>query len=234
MNTTYGPHKRPPNLIGYLLVVGFILGIGAGYLSTPFSPSQSKSPTVSLQNPTTTTASTATSPTPGQFFATFAAGLPSVIDLTTPQASPAPGLVDGKPAPNFTLKTLDGQEVSLADFAGKPVLINVWATWCPPCRAEMAAIQAAYDKYSKKGLVVLGINFSVQDSRPDVETFVKGLKLTFPILMDETGNVSSGQYGVHALPVSFFIDSKGVIQRTQFGTMLPTELEEYLSGILPK
>jgi peroxiredoxin len=234
MNPAPGSQKSPPNLLAYLLVFGFILGISAGYLSTLFSSSQSKNTVVSRQSPTATTAASVISPTPTLFYATSAPGLPSEIELTTPQALPAPVLVDGTTAPDFTLMTLDGQPVSLADFTGRPVLINVWATWCPPCREEMAAIQAAYDKYSPRGLVVLGINFSVQDSRPDVESFVKELKLTFPILMDETGEVSSRKYGVHALPVSFFIDSKGVIQRTQFGAMLPTDLEEYLSGILSK
>ncbi len=70
--------------------------------------------------------------------------------------------------------------VSLADLRGKPVLINLWATWCPPCRDEMPGIQAAYEKYAAKGLVVLAIDFTVQDHLPEVTAFVKEFGLTFP------------------------------------------------------
>jgi peroxiredoxin len=236
MNASPDAPKRPPNFTILLVVAGFILGIGAGYVSTLFSHSLPNSSAVSLQSPTPTTTSTAVPPTPTLFLPTFPPGLPPEEDSnsTTPQATLTPVLVEGKAAPNFTLKAMDGKEVSLADFTGKPVLINIWATWCPPCRDEMAAIQAAYDKYSSKGLVVLAINFTVQDTRPDVEAFVSGLKLTFPILMDETGEVSSRQFGVHALPMSFFIDTQGIIQRTVFGAMLPAELEEYIAAIFPQ
>jgi peroxiredoxin len=234
MNRPPASQKSSSNLMVILIAGGFILGIGAGFLSTLFSPAQSRSPATSQPSPTRAASSTPALPTPTLFLPTLPDGLPAESDAAAAQVTKAPILEDGKLAPNFTLKSLDGKEVSLADFAGKPVLINVWATWCPPCRDEMTAIQAAYEKHRDQGLVVLGINLSVQDTRTDVDTFVKELKLTFPILLDESGSVSSAQYGVHALPVSFFIDSKGVIQRTIFGGMLPAELESYLASILSK
>ncbi len=213
--------------------MGFIAGIGLGFLSTRLAPSQSSSQKVNLQNPTLPPAPT-TPPPPTPPIATALPGLPPEYELVTPQNTLAPVLDAGKLAPDFSLKTLDGQTVNLAEFAGKPILINVWATWCPPCRDEMSTIQAAYEKYKNKGLVVLGINFTVQDSRQDVATFVNDLKLTFPILMDESGDVSAGLYGVHALPESFFVNTSGMIQRTLFGAMLPAELEGYLAEILPQ
>jgi cytochrome c biogenesis protein CcmG, thiol:disulfide interchange protein DsbE len=234
MNRSPAPQKRSSNLMVILIAGGFMLGIGAGFLSTLFSPAQSRNPATSQQTATSAAASTPVPPTPTLFLPTLPDGLPAERDAAAAQVTLEPILEDGKLAPNFTLKTLDGKEVSLADYAGKPVLINVWATWCPPCRDEMTAIQAAYEKHGSQGLVVLGINLSMQDTRTDVDAFVKELKLTFPILLDETGSVSSAQYGVHALPVSFFIDTRGVIQRTTFGGMLPAELESYLASILPK
>jgi cytochrome c biogenesis protein CcmG, thiol:disulfide interchange protein DsbE len=141
------------------------------------------------------------------------------------------GLI-GKPAPDFELKTLDGKRYHLADLKGKPVLINVWASWCPPCRDEMPAIQAAYVRYKDKGLVVLGMDFLVQDSLKDVKLFVDTLKLTFPILLDETGAVSGDRYGVRGLPTSFLIDRNGVIRRTKIGAMSPEEINRNILEIL--
>jgi peroxiredoxin len=140
----------------------------------------------------------------------------------------------GSPAPDFTLKTIDGKVVSLADLRGKPVLINLWATWCPPCRDEMPGIQAVYEKYAAKGLVVLAIDFTVQDHLPEVTAFVQEFGLTFPILLDETGDVSAGLYGMIGLPTSYFIDPQGILQRIQIGGMLPEKLDEYLAEILPE
>jgi len=114
------------------------------------------------------------------------------------------------------------------------VLINLWASWCPPCRYEMPGIQAAYEKFNGKGLVVLGINFTAQDNLQDVRDFVTELKLTFPILLDESGDVSAGLYGMRGLPTSYFIDIQGILQRIQVGAMLPEKIEEFLLEILPK
>ena len=115
-----------------------------------------------------------------------------------------------------------------------PILVDVWAPWCPPCRYEMPGIQAAYEKYKDRGLVVLGIDFTVQDNLPDVKSFIQELNLTFPILLDETGEVSAGLYGMRGLPTSYFIDTEGNLQRIQIGAMLPEKLEEFLAEILVK
>jgi peroxiredoxin len=98
----------------------------------------------------------------------------------------------------------------------------------------MPGIQAAYEKYKDKGLVVLGIDFTVQDHVEDVKAFIQEFKLTFPILLDETGDVSAMLYGMRGLPTSYFIDPEGVIQRIQVGTMLPEKIDEYLAEILLK
>lgn len=119
-------------------------------------------------------------------------------------------------APDFTLTTLAGDEVTLSELRGDPVILNLWATWCPPCRAEMPAIQAVYEKYREQGLQVLAVNMTYQDSAPAAADFVQEFKLTFPIPLDTTGIVGNG-YQMRALPSTFFIDREGVIQQVIIG-----------------
>ncbi|OGO40160.1 MAG: hypothetical protein A2147_11085, partial [Chloroflexi bacterium RBG_16_57_8] len=113
----------------------------------------------------------------------------------------------GNYAPNFNLVDLNGEGVSLADFAGKPVLINFWASWCPPCREEMPYLQQIYDEQSGKGLVVLAIN--IQESPARVRQFLSENNLSIPVLFDLTGNTSE-DYGIVPIPTTFFIDGEGV------------------------
>jgi cytochrome c biogenesis protein CcmG/thiol:disulfide interchange protein DsbE len=108
----------------------------------------------------------------------------------------------GFPAPDFTLETLDGRAVTLSDLRGQVLLINFWASWCPPCREEMPAIQQVYERY--RG----------QDSQ--VTAFSDRLELTFPVLMDRDGSVFD-RYRVMALPSTFFVDRAGVIQELAVG-----------------
>jgi peroxiredoxin len=138
----------------------------------------------------------------------------------------------GFSAPDFTLKTASGETYTLSDLQGQAVLVNIWATWCPPCRAEMPAIQAMYDEYKEQGLVVLAINSTVQDNPLDIAPFVQQYSLTFPILLDETGEVSRA-YQVRSLPSSYFINRQGIITEVVIGgpmseALLRTRIEEAL------
>lgn len=139
----------------------------------------------------------------------------------------------GEPAPYFSLSTLDGQKVSLDQFTGRPIIINFWASWCEPCGMEMPFLQAIFSKYESTGLMVLGINSSERDSRGDVEGFLEEHPVTFPILLDGEDVKVSGQYGIHGLPASFFIDEDGILRRIQIGAMLPDDIERYTLEILP-
>ena len=121
-------------------------------------------------------------------------------------ASPRAGFA----APDFTLSTLDGQTVTLSDYRGQIVMVNMWATWCPPCRAEMPAMQEIYEQNKDKGFVVLAINATDQDDRKQVAAFVDEHQFTFPILMDEFGEVGQ-DYLVRSFPTTFFIDRDGII-----------------------
>ncbi|KAB2494281.1 TlpA family protein disulfide reductase [Priestia endophytica] len=126
------------------------------------------------------------------------------------------GIGRGNIAPDFSLETLEGKVVSLSEFKGKKVFLNFWATWCPPCRAEMPDIQ----KFSEdEDVVVLAINLThTEDSLLTVDNFIQDRGFTFPILIDKNGEVAE-QYRVQAYPTSYMIDSEGRIQYIALGAM---------------
>jgi len=136
------------------------------------------------------------------------------IQASTSSASTSPQI--GFTAPDFALNTLDGTTISLSNLRGKVVLINLWASWCPPCRAEMPALDNVYRQYREAGFVVLGLNTTYQDSEADAGTFVQTLGLEFPILLDREGVVSR-QYQLQALPTSYFVGRDGTIRDVVFG-----------------
>ncbi len=155
------------------------------------------------------------------------AGAPAAAPLsaTATVGAPAPAPVVGAPAPNFSLQTLDGQTVSLADFRGRTVLVNFWATWCGPCEAEMPAIQDRYQTFQTSGLTVLAVNLA--EPAADVRAFVERLGLSFTILLDPAETVFD-QYRVQGYPTSFFVDPEGVIQNLRIGYMADDQLDHYL------
>ena len=108
-------------------------------------------------------------------------------------------------APDFSLPDATGSMIALSDLRGKPVLLNIWASWCTPCRAEMPAMQQAYQAFQSQDFVILAVNATNQDKTTAALDFAKEMGLTFPILFDQSGSVSS-LYKVQALPTSFFID----------------------------
>jgi len=134
---------------------------------------------------------------------------PSVGSAAAPApVAVAPAPVVGHPAPAFTPRTPDGATVALADLNGRVVLVNFWATWCPPCRTEMPAIQAAYARYQGQGFTVLAVTAGEEPA--GVAAFLRAYDLHFPALLDD-GQVSA-TYSVNALPSSFFIDRHGVVR----------------------
>jgi len=154
-------------------------------------------------------------------------------DATTGGLIPSPR--EGFLAPDFTLDSLSGDPISLSDMRGKAVVLNLWASWCPPCRAEMPAIQRVYQENHERGLEVLAVNMTAQDNLAAVEKFVQEFKLTFPILLDTSGEVGN-TYLMRALPTTFFIDQEGVIQRVIVGgpmseVTLQSTVEQLLEDI---
>jgi peroxiredoxin len=136
----------------------------------------------------------------------------------------------GEPAPDFTLRTVDGQTVSLSDFRGKPVMVNFWATWCGPCQVEMPLFRQAYTDHAGE-LVVLAVD--VQEAPEDVRGFVKRNDLTFPVVLDRDGLVST-LYRVRGLPTTFFVDRDGIVVEAHRGALTTrASLAPLLAKILP-
>ena len=143
--------------------------------------------------------------------------------------SPRPGFL----APDFTLDLLGGGQVTLSDLRGEVVMINLWASWCPPCRAEMPAIESVYEDNKALGLQVLAVDMTYQDNESAAASFVQQYGLTFPILMDRTGTMAN-RYQMRALPTTFFVDRQGVIADVVVGgpmneALIRTKVEALLA-----
>ena len=144
---------------------------------------------------------------------TFLSRLPaSAAGANQQTGSPRQGFA----APDFTLDLLGGGSVTLSDLRGQPVMVNLWASWCIPCRLEMPAIQKVYNDYRDLGLVVLAVNATNQDSAAKAAEFVRDHGLTFPVPLDRDGSVSA-LYALRGLPTTFFIDRDGVVRSVVVG-----------------
>lgn len=132
-------------------------------------------------------------------------------------------------APDFTLESLfdDSSPISLSDYAGRPVILNFWASWCVPCREEMPALQNVYEQYQDDGLVLLGINQTYIDNLQAARDFVEELDLSFPSVRDDTGDVSEREYRVLGLPTTVFITAEGKIAYVQVGQLSQGQIAEY-------
>ncbi|RWZ58732.1 redoxin domain-containing protein [Halobacillus fulvus] len=132
------------------------------------------------------------------------------------QVDPDTGLQKGQLAPDFTLSTLDGGEVTLSEFKGEKVMLNFWATWCPPCRAEMPDMEKFHEQHDIK---VLAVNLTdSESSERKVEEFVDEYNLSFTVLMDTQADVKA-QYQIIPVPTSIFIDEEGRVQSVVKGAM---------------
>ncbi|MCS6826419.1 MAG: TlpA family protein disulfide reductase [Caldilinea sp.] len=143
-----------------------------------------------------------------------------------PSSAPQPAV--GRPAPDFTLPTLDGGEFRLSNYRGTPVVLNFWATWCGPCQRELPAIQRAAEHYD--GLVVFA---AIDQAEPieRVQRFVEEAGLTVIVPLDGEQIVGE-RYGVRGLPTTYFIDEAGVIRSIWMGEMNSIILAEQIAGLL--
>jgi len=133
------------------------------------------------------------------------------------------------PAPSLTLTDMDGSSRSLTDYRGQIVLVNMWATWCPPCREEMPTLQTFYQKYASDGFVIIGLNDG--DAAVDVRDFVTEYGLTFPIWLDPTYS-SETAFGTMNLPSSFIIDRSGQVRLQWVGGIGMSLLEKYVAPLI--
>lgn len=134
-------------------------------------------------------------------------------------------------APEFTLEAVDGGEVRLADYKGQVVLINIWATWCPPCVREIPRLQRTYEQYRDQGFVLLGVNTTYQDDRAKVVKFARDQGISYPVLLDTTGEMSQ-DYAGRLMPTSYLIDREGKIVMVQVGEVDEARLKEQVAALL--
>ena len=136
-------------------------------------------------------------------------------------------------APDFSVLSLHGSKYQLSDFQDQVVLIAFWASWCSPCKAEMPMMQKVYERFKDQGFTILAVNATAQDNITKVSDIVSDLSLTFPILLDTEGSITSS-YLVKAFPTSFLIDRNGKINDIMIGgplneAYLSTKIETLLS-----
>jgi peroxiredoxin len=144
---------------------------------------------------------------------------------------PAPEL--GRAGPDFLLERLGGGTLRLSDLQGRAVLINFWASWCPPCREEMPELVDAYERHQGEGLVVVGVNLQEADGK--VREFTEDFGVEFPIVIDRYGEVADvWRLGgpIKGLPSSYFIDRAGVVADVYYGPLREDSLKERLIEIL--
>jgi cytochrome c biogenesis protein CcmG, thiol:disulfide interchange protein DsbE len=177
----------------------------------------------------------ATSPTSGSsrllILGVGTAILIAVFALVWLQSAKYEPLAVGKPAPDFSLSDLNDKPYRLSDFRGKVVFLNFWATWCKPCREEMPSMEILNKNFEKDGLVILAVSIDRVTTTKDIAPFIKGLNLTFPVLIDSWGRTDK-PYKRMGVPETFIIDQEGVIREIVIGPRDWTRLDSL--GILTK
>lgn len=142
----------------------------------------------------------------------------------TPTPPPLPP-TDTPPAPDFTLPVLSGGTVRLSDLRGRPVLLNFWATWCPACRTELPALQAAYERYGDQ---VAFLAIDVKEPDDTVAKFITKFDLTFPVLLDRDGAVSDQLYRVRGIPTTLILAPDGSVSARHIGPLTEADIDRYL------
>ncbi len=153
-----------------------------------------------------------------------------LIDAASVRRTSSPP-AEGDQAPDFTFVSEDGKEFSLRDFHGHPVVINFWATWCPPCRMEMPALDQAYHAHKDNGLVMLAVE--EMDKRADVLAFRQQMNVSLPMLLDTQGLVGR-TYMVRGLPTTFFIDGEGRVVIRWTGMLTEESLQKNLQVLFER
>lgn len=137
-------------------------------------------------------------------------------------------LID-KPAPDFSLQTIDGQTVSLSSLRGRPVIVNFWASWCVPCREEFPLLASAYQKYSGDGLEILGVIYN--DGPQTASAFARSYGATWPLLTDPNQSAWTA-FRNSVVPISYYIDRDGIVRAVSYGAPPSGFLDDQIKQIL--
>lgn len=161
----------------------------------------------------------------------------SAAQTAVPEESAAP-LESAEPdtgadlAPDFTVVNAEGSPVSLSDFAGKPVVVNFWATWCPPCRAELPGFDSLYAEYGDRvEFLMVDMTDVANDTVTGVKEFVAENGFSFPVYYD-TEFSAADAYAINAIPVTIFVRADGTLAAQQIGSMQESQLRAYLDELL--
>ncbi len=155
-------------------------------------------------------------------------GVQEIVPMTD-ETDTAPAEQETYPAPDFTVYTLTGEAAKLSDFAGKPVVINFWATWCPPCRQELPGFENAWQQYGDD-VVFLMVECG-GESVDEVESFVAEGGYTFPVYVDSDGS-GAAAYGINAIPVTALVDAEGKVFAYQVGAVEEDSLRGAIDMLL--
>ena len=147
----------------------------------------------------------------------------ALLLLACPSPPTGNGAV-GHVAPRITGKSLSGDYVQLADYAGQVVLINLWATWCGPCRAELPALEQLHQTYKKRGFTVFGVSVDSERGESDVRAMVRNIKLSYPVILDPSGR-STAIYRAPGYPTSVLVGRDGQVRWRRAGALTANDAE---------
>ena len=165
----------------------------------------------------------------GLVLALAVAGLLFTQNEAKNEFSPKSSAEAKEPAPNFTLKIVEGRDFHLSDYKGKPILINFFASWCLPCREEMPVLEKIVHEYGPKGVVFLGI--AVDDTEAKIKDFIARYGVTFPVGLDKTATIQKS-FGIYGIPTTYFINKQGIINYSHSGSVTEELLHHELDKLL--
>ncbi|HOG48157.1 MAG TPA: TlpA disulfide reductase family protein [Anaerolineae bacterium] len=158
------------------------------------------------------------------------------LQATAPATAAAPTVTrrpgpatKGQEAPDFSFQTTDGKTVRLSDYRGKVVLVNLWATWCGPCRMEVPDLVAAYNRYAPRGFTVLAVNQG--EERDLVAAFAGQFGIEFPVLLDQDGRIRTN-YPYRGIPTSFIVDRNGIVREIWMGNISEEAIKQLVEPLL--
>ena len=155
----------------------------------------------------------------------------AVAEVPAEESTEAPAEEPDYSAPNFSMETWDGDVVRLADYFGKPIILNFWASWCGPCKGEMPEFEKAYQTYGEDIQFIM-LNCTIGDSKEDAKALIEDNGYTFPVFFDTTGEASYS-YGASSIPITFFIDAEGNLVTYAMGALSGDLLEKGIGYIYP-